>query len=592
MVDEVRVWSEARTPSQILSDMFDTIAPATAAATPSLRLYLPCNDPADSSTVADATGTFIPTLQPAGLSPGVPTFAAVDVDISNSASHIFFRSAMDRPTSARLAFGSQQIALPSAANSSNINTLVLQMQTANFIVISVIDPNPSDTAIIGNPSFYPSIGGLPNGAIMQPQVTAAAAYSTPGAEGVVVSRTLVWLPSFDSEWLIPAGGWFVSVPLTEVASSPFAPSNALPARPRNDFIAFKLYVASPPEFLSLPPLNSLAEVQIAAFIGRPVALNVRARDRNSDETLLLQVAYDPGLPNFASVSPASSDGLGSALVSRTLEWNPTCKQARRHSIVFEAIAGGTKSQQRIEINVIRPEPTLIGFDTSLLVSAPGCAVEMVLDAADASVEVRSLGLPGYSHVFSYNLSDVSVGHPPLPLPKSSLTPSAGTNSFGGKSAFFRLFPEFVHGGRTYMACVTVADACDIASHTRCRRIFVESCKTCAGPGATLTSLALQFGTNFGSLYAANPTLPDPDLILANSVIAIGAAHLVTEGETLASVADLFQTSVDQLRFANPSFAAFGANLTLSVGASLCIISRVCELERQCQADRAGGSCQT
>ena len=143
-----------------------------------------------------------------------------------------------------------------------------------------------------------------------------------------------------------------------------------------------------------------------------------------------------------------------------------------------------------------------------------------------------------------------------------------------------------------MACVTVADACDIASHTRCRRIFVESCKTCAGPGATLTSLALQFGTNFGSLYAANPTLPDPDLILANSVIAIGAAHLVTEGETLASVADLFQTSVDQLRFANPSFAAFGANLTLSVGASLCIISRVCELERQCQADRAGGSCQT
>ena len=74
----------------------------------------------------------------------------------------------------------------------------------------------------------------------------------------------------------------------------------------------------------------------------------------------------------------------------------------------------------------------------------------------------------------------------------------------------------------------------------------------------------------------------------NSVIAIGGAHVSTEGQTLASVADFFQTSVEQLRHGNPSFASFGANATLSSGTSLCVISRICDLEQQCSA---GGSCQ-
>jgi hypothetical protein len=590
-VDEARVWSGARTRSQILADMFDTIAPATAATTPSLRLYLPCNDPTDSATVTDATGSFIPTLQPAGLAGGVPTFVAVDVDTTNSAASNFFRSAMDRPTNARLLFGQQQIELPPSANSSNINTFVLEMQKANFLVVSVIDPNPSDTAIIGTPSFYPSAGGLPNGAIMQPQVTAAAAYATPSLQGVVFSRTLLWLPSFDTEWLIPPDGLPVSVPLTEIAANPSAPSNALPFRSRNDLIAFKLYVAAPPEFLSAPPLNSLVEVEITSFIGLLVSFDVRARDRNSDETLLLQVAYDPGLPNFAAMSPASSNGLGSVIVSRAFTWAPTCKQARRHSVVFEAIAGGVKSQQRVVINVVSPAPTLVAFDPSLLISAPGCAIELELNAADASAEVRGLSLPSYGHVISYNLSDVTVGQPPLTVPKSSLTAASAVNAFGGSSAYLRVYPEFVHGGRTYLVCVTVNDACDIATHTRCRKIFVESCKTCAGPGATLSSLAQQFGTDFGSLYAVNTMLPDPDLILVNSVIAIGGTHLSTDGDTLASVADTFQTSVDQLRFANPSFATFGANASLTVGTSICVISRICELEQQCRANQEGGGCQ-
>jgi hypothetical protein len=584
----VRVWSGVRTPSQILSDMFDTIAPAIAVSTPSLRLYLPCNDLADSITVSDATGSFIPTLQPAGLAGGVPTFDPVDVDVSSPVSSTFFRSAMDRPTSARLVFGQQRITLPSSVNASNIATFVLEMQKANFIEMSAIDPNPSDTAIIGTPSYFPSVGGLPNGAVMQPQATTAAAYATAGLEGVVFSRTLQWLPSFDSEWLIPPGGLLVSVPLTETASNPLAPSNALPARARNDLIAFKLYVAAPPEFLSGPPLNSLVEVDIAAYIGLQVSFDVRARDRNSDETLLLQVAYDPGLPNFASMSPPSSDGLGSALVTRSFVWTPTCKQARRHSIAFEATAGGIKSQQRVNINVAVPAPTLIAFDSSLLVTAPGCDVELAVNAADASLLVRGTGLPAYRHVFSYNLSDVSVGQPPLPLPKSSLVASSAPNAFSGSAAVLRLLPQFEHAGRVYLACVIVQDACGIAAeHVRCRRIFVESCKICAGQGDTLSALALRFGTDVGSLYAVNTMLSNPDLIALNSAVAIGGTHLANEGDTLASIADTFQTSVQQLRHGNPSLAALGANATLSVGTAICVISRVCELERQCQASAVG-----
>lgn len=579
------MWAAARSRPEILSDMYDTISPATIASTRSLRLYLPCNERQDSVTVSDATGSFIPTLQPAGLAGGVPTFQSVAVDISNSLATNFFRSAMDQPAAVRVRFGTQ---LPNASASAG-NTFVLEMQKANSLVIHAIDPNPSDLLQIGTPSFYPSVGGLPNGAVMQSQVLVAEAYSTPDLEGVVFARTLSWLPSFDSEWLIPPGGLPISVPLTELASNPLAPSTALPVRQRNDLIAFTLYVAAPPEFLSGPPLNSLAAVEIVTFIGRPVSFDVRARDRNMDEGLLLLVAYDPGLPNFATVSPPSSNGLGSVLVTRSFSWIPTCKQARRHSVVFEALSGGIKTQQSVSISVVPPAPILVDFDSSRLVTAPGCTVEVALTAADASLQARTLSLEAYSQDFSYNLSDVSVGQPPLPLPNSALTAVAGANALGGKSAFLRVFPEFVHGGRTYMACVTVKDTCGVSSaHTRCRHIFVQPCKICAGPGATLSSLAAQFGTDTSSLYAANSKLRNPDLIDVNSVVAIGGAHISTEGQTLASVADFFQTSVDLLRRGNPSFASFGANATLTLGTAICVISRICELEQQCSA---AGSCQ-
>ncbi len=582
------MWAGARTRAEILSDMFDTIPQSTAVTTPSLRLYLPCNDSPASATVSDVTSSFIPSLQPAGLVGGLPTFVSVNVDVGNAFASNYFSSAMDRPATSRVTFGQQVVS--SSSNTSADNTFILQMQKANTIVISVIDPNPTDTAVIGTPSFYPSVGGLPNGAAMQPQVVAAAAYATPGVEGVVFSRTLLWLPSFESDWLIPPGGLPVSIPLTEIASNPLSPSDALPARPRNDLISFKLYVAAPPEFLSGSPLNSLAEVDIVAFIGLRVSFDVRARDRNNDETVLLQVAYDPGLPNFAAVSPPTSDGLGSVFVTRSFAWTPTCRQARQHSVVFEAISGGSKTQQRVNVRVVAPTPTLIEFDSSLMVSAPGCSVQLVLNAADSSVQTRALGLSAYGHVFSYNLSDVTVGQPPIPLPYSAMALTAGGNAFGGNSAVLSVMPEFTHGGRTYAVCVTVKDACGVsAGHTRCRQILVQACKVCAGQGATLSSLALQFGTDSASLYAVNPMLPNPDLIILNSVVAIGGAHASSEGQTLQSIADMFQTRVDKLRRGNPSFANFSSDAALAVGTPVCIISHVCELEQQCES--TSGSCQ-
>jgi hypothetical protein len=585
-IDEVRVWSGTRAAPQILSDMFDTISPTNAAATASLLLYLPCNDRADSIVVSDASGSFIPTLQPAGLAGGVPTFQAVAVDTSNPDSSAYFRSAMDRPTSVRLNFGVQLVTISSSRNSSESAFFVLEMQKANTIVVSVIDPNPSDTPLIGAPPSYPSPGGLPNGAVVQPQVMSAAAYSTPALEGVVFSRTLSWLPSFDSEWLIPSGGLLVSLPLTEVASNPYAPGDALPAR--TSAISVKLYVAAPPEFLSTPPLSSLREVQITAFIGLEVAFEVRARDRNSDEQLLLRVAYDPGLPNFATISPPSSDGFGSALVSRSFAWTPTCKQARRHSIVFDAAAGGLITQQHVQVTVVAPTPVLIGFNSSTLLSAPGCEVEMVVDAADSSPQLRALGLASYGHVFTYNLSDVSLGLPPLTLPRSDLVVSALTNAYGGNSAVLRVFPEFAHGGRTYLMCVSVKDACGISlGITRCREILVQSCKICAWQGATLSVLAHRFGTDANSLYAVNPLLPNPDIIEVNSIVNIGGLHVSTEGQTLAAVADMFQTAVDALRLGNPAFSHSNSSTTLSVGTAICIISRVCAAEQNCASDSCG-----
>jgi hypothetical protein len=378
--------------------------------------------------------------------------------------------------------------------------------------------------------------------------------------------------------------------LTEIASNPLSPSDALPVRPRNDLISFKLYVAAPPEFLSGPPLNSLAEVDIVAFIGLRVSFDVRARDRNNDESVLLQVAYDPGLPNFAAVSPPTSDGLGSVSVTRSFAWTPSCKQARQHSVVFEAISGGSKTQQRVNMRVVAPNPILIEFDSSLLVSAPGCSVQVLLNAADSSVQTRSLGLSAYGHVFSYNLSDATAGQPPISLPYSALALTAGVNAFGGNSAVLSVLPEFVHGGRTYVVCVTVKDACGVsAGQTRCRQILVQACKICAGQGATLSSLALQFGTDSGSLYAVNPNLPNPDLVLLNSVVAIGGAHASTEGQTLQSIAEMFRTPVDKLRRGNPSFANFSSDAALAVGTPVCIISHVCELEQQCES--TSGSCQ-
>lgn len=82
------------------------------------------------------------------------------------------------------------------------------------------------------------------------------------------------------------------------------------------------------------------------------------------------------------------------------------------------------------------------------------------------------------------------------------------------------------------------------------------------PGDTLDIISQRFGVRVADIVTANPQIVNPDLIFAGQVICIpippppaiectGFLYQVGPGETLQSIAQLFNVTVQQIFAANP-----------------------------------------
>jgi LysM repeat protein len=74
------------------------------------------------------------------------------------------------------------------------------------------------------------------------------------------------------------------------------------------------------------------------------------------------------------------------------------------------------------------------------------------------------------------------------------------------------------------------------------------------PGDTMSGIAQNFGISLGALEAANPQIPDPNVIFPGQVLTIPASvvtYVVQPGDTMSGIAETFGVSLSALEAANP-----------------------------------------
>jgi spore coat assembly protein SafA len=73
-------------------------------------------------------------------------------------------------------------------------------------------------------------------------------------------------------------------------------------------------------------------------------------------------------------------------------------------------------------------------------------------------------------------------------------------------------------------------------------------------GDTMSGIAQKFGVSLGALEAANPQVADPNLIFPGQVLTIPAnvvTYVVQSGDTMSGIAQKFGVSLSALESANP-----------------------------------------
>ena len=611
LLDELRVWSQVRNPGQIMIDMLDT----------------PCGFKDENGFLQAARDIDGVCLQ---LDPALLAYWAFDETpfFQNSTNNLLVRNRAAEEHGAKYLVGpitwSAQAVNESSSTSymdRTVTTLVaveggatLQQLgggssritwspgTAGDLIITIVDPNPSDSVAIADLPFFPATGGIPTEAVFGDAEPGQPAYcdGAPGCSaekmiGKSVSRRLSWTPQLHSDWVVPPGGFPVSI---EVDNTPTNPSNLALSAPAVQYSYGPIYldVQLPPEFVApTPDPTDPRPYNITTLIGEEVKLEIKAVHRNQLQRADIVVAEDPGLPNAALLTSATETTATRRepfSTTREFVWTPRCPQSGFARVRLEAIAREVttlRSSKSFFIHVVRPQPRILDIDSSARTLRVGCPLNLPVVAYDANLLPASSSdtngdpaastpapvapNPNYKQTFEWKLfrSVIAVAPDPsspppihdgqdsleeLPadFPGVQVEPAFG-NDLNGMTSKFSWVPHRGQEGRSYRVCVTVLDQCEAGTPVhQCVDLNVLKCQTCLGPSESLQSIASEYRTDFLSLYVTNVQLASPDRNPPATPINTGVMYKVKEGDTMAKLAARFFTTVEALLEVNTDIA--------------------------------------
>jgi len=135
-------------------------------------------------------------------------------------------------------------------------------------------------------------------------------------------------------------------------------------------------------------------------------------------------------------------------------------------------------------------------------------------------------------------------------------------------------PRVVHMGARFELCFRVQEANDLVLvtaefHTeRCFVVVVAKCRKCLSPGENLDTIATSLSSDWRLLWSANPSILNPSSVSGGRLIKTSLTYSVAQGDSLATIAMRFGTTVRALLAINPDLAL---EASLGTGTVVCVL---------------------
>jgi len=306
--------------------------------------------------------------------------------------------------------------------------------------------------------------------------------------------------------------------------------------------------------------------------GQEVNFTVRSRSVNEGEVLTLKLLDDPGMPIGMTVSPFQGPCEGGMYQCWSVGWTPHAGQEGRvHEVAFVAVGpemdatpgaclGKMSMQYRVRIPVAVPVSEWVvpggeeegdGVVGTRFVRELRCKSNyrpMIKLAGTGEMRGASLDL--------VEVKDLGMGWSEAAY-HFAYTPMRGDEG----SLKEWMFSCGDDQGVDHSLATTV-------------RVRTRLCSYTASEGETLASMTrrYQLSTNWLNVWNANPALTDPDLHLtASTVVKLGPTYTVRAGDTLASIAAEFSTTVKKLLAVNPAVDMVPGE-QMQQGTPLCVLA--------------------
>lgn len=230
----------------------------------------------------------------------------------------------------------------------------------------------------------------------------------------------------------------------------------------------------------------------------------------------------------------------------------------------------------VEKAIQAPNPRFVApspEDGAVFETAADCDLQIPLAASDLIQEANRLqGSSVYIAAVSYSVG----GGPHLPgLIAGAALESPPPDVRYSTTLSWR--PSRSQEGLVVEMCFAVVEGhalvvANSATHARrCITVTVVKCRKCVAPGESLDSIAKLLNTQWRVIWSANPGMLNPLSIKEGDELQTALKYSVRTGDSLASLAMRFGTSVNVILSVNPTL---NANSILAPNSTVCVVPSV------------------